>query len=404
MALTLDGTNGIVSSGSITTQSATGVIFSDSSSLPAASSPYVLKNRIINGAMVIDQRNAGASVATTTAGSGTYTLDRWQYFVSQTSKFTVQQDAGAVTPPVGFNDYLGCTSSSAYSVLSTELFLIRQAIEGFNASDLAWGTANAKTITLSFWVYSSLTGTFGGAIYNYLGTRSYPFSYTISSANTWTQISITIAGDTSASWTSGGSSSNTNSGWGYISFNLGCGSAVSGTTGVWNSGTAFGPTGAVSVVGTSGATFYITGVQLEIGTTATPFERRIYGTELQLCQRYFYKTFSPATAVANATSYTTGIGVPNGTAYATGAIRYNVMFPQPLRTTPTMTYYSVGGLGTVGSGLYQFFGGGVWTAATATGTGEVSDMYVGVEIAKTSSMTTGYSYLLGGQFTASAEL
>jgi len=284
----------------------TGATFPDSSLQGAAASPYVLKNRIINGAMVIDQRNAGASVATTTAGSGTYTLDRWQYYASQTSKFTVQQNAGSVTPPTGFNNYLGCTSSSAYSVLSTELFLIRQAIEGFNASDLAWGTANAKTVTLSFQVYSSLTGTFGGAIYNYLGTRSYPFSYTISSANTWTQISITIAGDTSASWTSGGSSSNTNSGWGYITFNLGCGSAVSGTTGVWNSGNAFGPTGATSIVGTNGATWYITGVQLEIGTSATPFERRLYSQELANCQRYYEVFYGDTSGLAlTSTLYTT---------------------------------------------------------------------------------------------------
>jgi hypothetical protein len=162
MALTLDGTNGIVSSGSITTQSATGVIFSDSSSLPAASSPYVLKNRIINGDMRIDQRNAGASVATTTANAGVYTLDRWFYYASQTNKYTVQQNAAAVTPPAGFTNYLGVTiAASTYTPTTAEEFDISQIIEGFNISDLGWGTANAQTITLSFWVRSSVTGTFG---------------------------------------------------------------------------------------------------------------------------------------------------------------------------------------------------------------------------------------------------
>jgi hypothetical protein len=374
----------------------TGVTFNDASLQGAAASPFGLKNRIINGDMRIDQRNAGASVTVlTTTG---YTLDRWNLEVSQSSKLSVQQNAGSVTPPAGFKNYLGITSLSAYSIGSGDYFALRHLIEGFNIADLAWGTADAKTITLSFWVRSSLTGTFGGGLKNGTSNYNYPFSYTISSANTWEQKSITISGATSGTWS-------TDSGLGVqVYLGLGVGSTYSATAGTWITTNVVSTTGATSVVGTNGATFYITGVQLEVGSTATPFERRLYGTELQLCQRYFYKTFSPATAVANATSYTTGIGVPDGTAYSTGAIRYNVMFPQPLRTTPTMTYYSVGGLGTVGSGLYQFFGGGNWTAATNTGTGEVSDMYVGVEIAKTSSMTTGYSYLLGGQFTASAEL
>ena len=151
------------------------------------------KNRIINGAMVIDQRNAGASVTPTAT---TYTLDRCLVALTQASKFSVQQNAGSVTPPAGFTNYLGITSTSAYAVLTGDFFLIRHYIEGTNVGDLAWGTANAKTVTLSFWVRSSLTGTFGGSIQNNAENRSYPFSYTISSTNTWEQKSITIAGDT----------------------------------------------------------------------------------------------------------------------------------------------------------------------------------------------------------------
>ena len=143
MALTLDGTNGIVSSGSITTQSATGVIFSDSSSLPAASSPYVLKNRIINGDMRIDQRNAGASI---TANDNTYAVDRWTLYASQSSKLTAQQNQGSVTPPAGFTNYLGYTSSSAYTVGASEYFSLTQAIEGFNVADLAWGLLMLKQL------------------------------------------------------------------------------------------------------------------------------------------------------------------------------------------------------------------------------------------------------------------
>jgi hypothetical protein len=134
------------------------------------------KNRIINGAMQIDQRNAGASV---TPVASAYTLDRWQAAISQGSKFSVQQNAGSVTPPLGFTNYLGVTSTSAYSVLASDFLVLRQFIEGLNVSDLAWGTANAATVTLSFWVRSSLTGTFGGAIQNNGATRSYPFNYTI---------------------------------------------------------------------------------------------------------------------------------------------------------------------------------------------------------------------------------
>jgi hypothetical protein len=235
------------------------------------------KNRIINGAMVIDQRNAGAS----TTANGNYTLDRWQGLSSQSSKFTIQQNAGSVTLPVGFSNYLGCTSSSAYSITSGDYFLIRQNIEGLNIGDLAWGTASAKTVTLSFQVYSSLTGTFGGSLSNSAQNRAYPFSYSVSSANTWTTVSVTIAGDTSGTWL-------TTNGVGIIvQFSLGSGSSQSGTAGAWQASGVFSATGATSVVGTNGATFYITGVQLEKGSTATSFDYRPYGTELQLCQRYF---------------------------------------------------------------------------------------------------------------------
>ena len=236
------------------------------------------KNRIINGAMVIDQRNAGASV--TPSGGFTYTLDRWQYGADPSGKVSIQQNAGSVTPPVGFTNYLGVTSLSAYTAGSSEQINIEQHIEGFNVADLAWGTANAKTVTLSFQVYSSLTGTFSGSLVNGSGNRSYPFTYTISSANTWTTASITIAGDTTGTWATG------NTAGVIVFFNLGCGSTFLGTAGAWTASEKHGVTGSVSVVGTNGATFYITGVQLEVGSSASSFEYRPYGTELQLCQRY----------------------------------------------------------------------------------------------------------------------
>jgi hypothetical protein len=345
MALTLDGTNGIVSSGSITTQSATGVIFSDSSSLPAASSPYVLKNRIINGAMVIDQRNAGASVTPT---SNQYTLDRWQASLSQTGKFSVQQNAAAVTPPVGFTNYLGVTSLSSYAVLAGDLFIIRQHIEGYNTSDLAWGTANAKTVTLSFWVRSSLTGTFGGVLQEGNGaTRSYPFSYTISVANTWELKSITIAGDTSGTWQT------TNNASIDVTFGLGVGSTYSGAAGAWGATMYFSATGATSVVGTNGATFYITGVQLEIGTTATPFERRLYGQELANCQRYYWEMARGSLSANGAYSW-----MGEGGFYSTSQYNLPVMFPVTMRTSPSLNVSNTSayfGLDTPGSITFATF-------------------------------------------------
>ena len=241
----------------------------------------VFRNRIINGAMTIDQRNAGASVN----GNGVYTLDRWQAVNSVgTTKYTVQQNAGSVTPPVGFTNYLGVTSTSAYSLGATDYFYINQNIEGYNWADLNWGTANAKTVTLSAWVYSSLTGTFGGSLVNWAGNYSYPFSYSIPVANTWTQISVTIAGPTAGTWVGA-----TNGGSLQIYFSLGTGSTYSGTAGSWSANYYGSATGAVSVVGTNGATFYITGVQLEVGSTATSFDYRNYSVELQMCQRYYYK-------------------------------------------------------------------------------------------------------------------
>jgi hypothetical protein len=243
-----------------------------------------LRNRIINGAMVIDQRNAGASV-TAAASTQNFSVDRWFGLASQSSKYTIQQNAGGVTPPAGFKNYLGVTSSSAYSVTATDFFSVLQIIEGYNIADFDWGTAGAKTITLSFWVRSSLTGTFGGVASNqYTASgRYYPFTYTISAANTWEQKTITIAGDITGTWGS------TNGNGIVLQFGLGVGSTYNSAAGSWTGTYTLGATGATSVVGTNGATFYITGVQLEVGTVATPFERRLYGTELALCQRYYFR-------------------------------------------------------------------------------------------------------------------
>jgi hypothetical protein len=244
---------------------------------PTAQSLQGFRNRIINGNMVIDQRNNGASVTLTT--SVLYTVDRWYGIEDTDGGATLQRSTVA---PTGFSNSLLYTVTSADASLgAVQYTLIAQAVEGFNVADLGWGTANAQAITISFWVRSSLTGTFGGALNNSASNRSYPFIYTISAANTWEQKTVTIAGDTSGTWL-------TDNGIGIrVVFGLGAGSTLSGTAGAWAAGNFVSATGAVSVVGTNAATFYITGVQLEAGSVATPFERRDYGRELIMCQRYY---------------------------------------------------------------------------------------------------------------------
>ena len=283
-------------------------------------SPFGFKNRIINGGMVIDQRNAGASITPTT--DGTFSVDRWRCGLSVTSKFSVQQNAGSVTRPVGFSNYLGVTSLSSYTVGASENFRISQSIEGFNTADLEWGTANAQTVTLSFWVRSSLTGTFGGVIKNSAENRVYPFTYTISSANTWEYETITIPGDTTGTWVGA-----TNGNGLSVHFSLGTGATASGTAGAWAAGNLFSATGATSVVGTNGATFYITGVQLEKGSTATSFDYRPYGTELALCQRYF-ASFVGSVAFSQYSI---------AEAWSSTKVRFPMKCPVPMRAAPTFS-------------------------------------------------------------------
>ena len=288
-------------------------------------SPFGFKNRIINGAMVIDQRNAGAAFGTSING---YSLDRWILAQSaSTGKLNGGQNYNSITPPSGFSNYLGVQSQSAYSVGSSDFYAFFQYIEGFNTADLAWGTASAATVTLSFWVRSSLTGTFGGSLRNGSANRSYPFTYTISSANTWEQKSITVAGDTTGTW-----ATNNTTGIGLF-LSLGVGSSVSGTAGAWTGANLLSATGATSVVGTNGATFYITGVQLEKGTQATAFDYRPYGTELALCQRYYQKY----TALSgNYVAFGAGRGAGSSTVFC------YFKYTTPVRTTPTITQSNTG--------------------------------------------------------------
>jgi len=296
-----------------------------SSTIPSSS--FMFRNKIINGGMQIDQRNAGSSV---TPASGGYTVDRWVYEATQSSKVACQQVS---TAPSGFVNSLKLTSNSAYTVAAGDVFQIVQRIEGSSISELAWGTTSASTVTLSFKAYSSLTGTFGGFLRNSASDRYYVFKYSIPVANTWTDISITIPGDTTGTWL-------TTNGYGLgIGWSLGCGSTYQTTAGSWGSGNNRGATGQVDLVATNGATLYITAVQLEIGTVATPFEHRPIGVEKSLCYRYYYRMTANPVNVSGTTN-AAYIGFAIGRAYSTTAGTAILFLPEPLRTSPPVFNYS----------------------------------------------------------------
>jgi len=275
------------------------------------------RNRIINGDMRIDQRNAGAAVTT----SGAFPVDRFSITNTSDGAFSAQQDSSVPTGS-GFVNSVKVTATTADATLTAAQTLnSSQGVEGTNVADLMWGTASARPVTLSFWVRSSLTGTFGGSLRNGASDRSYPFTYSISVADTWEYKTIAIPGDTSGTWL-------TTTGVGMrLTFGLGAGPDRSGTAGAWAAANIVAPTGAVSVIGTLNATWYVTGVQLETGSVATPFERRPYGTELMLCQRYYIKYLNSGT---NTLYAYTGVNISS-----TRSFHY-VALPVPMRSAPSV--------------------------------------------------------------------
>ena len=280
--------------------------------------PLSHRNMIINGDMRVSQRGTSGSASST---PGYVALDRYgQYMVSDGSG-TISQDAES---PVGFKNSLKFVTGSADSSLDAgQRMIIYYRCEGQDVAHLEYGTANAKTCTLSFYVRSSLTGTFGGAIGNGSDNRGYPFTYAISSANTWERKTVTFAGDTTGTWATDNGRSL------QIVWGLGVGSTYSGTAGSWAGSDLNSATGAVSVIGTASATWYLTGVQLELGSNATPFEHRSYGEELARCQRY-YASFGNGTSGA-ATCFHTGAASHSDKMYI------NYFIPVKPRAVPTVT-------------------------------------------------------------------
>jgi hypothetical protein len=294
--------------------------------LAASGSPGTttgFKNRIINGAMVIDQRNAGASV--TYNGTSGYSVDRFFAAEIGDGAFTLQQLTDA---PVGFVNSLKMTVTTPQT--GTLNAGLSQSIEGYNIADLNWGTANAKTITVSFWVKSSVTGALGGSIQNSAGDRSYPFNFTINTANTWEFETITIPGDTTGTWL-------TTNGTGMI-LRFMYGTSLTGSANAWAGANYRAPTGSVFPITTNGATVFITGVQLEVGTTATNFDFRSIGTELILCQRYYYKTTTGGATSAFGLAYANTTVDSASTGYYPVTMR---IAPTALEQTGTAADYQV---------------------------------------------------------------
>ena len=303
-----------------------------------------MKNRIINGNMAIAQR--GTSAVTT---DESFPVDRFQLQIVNANLSLVQSS----TAPAGFNYSIAATVTSTTSATVLDRSRLFQNIEGFNVADLDWGTANAKTITISFWARSTVTGTYSGNVTNGGGNRSYIFTYALT-ANTWTYVTATIAGDTSGTWLkTNGNGLCLNP----ITFN--CGANYQGTAGSWIAGDARGTSGSTYLAtSNSGAVFNITGVQLEVGSTATSFDYRPYGTELLLCQRYYAKV-GPSVDGAFP-----GLGTAGGESSTAAFGVFNV--PVTMRSIPTFSSNGTITLYSNGFNNITSFGGAYYTRNTVS--------------------------------------
>lgn len=363
------------------------------SNVAAGSSWAGFRNRIINGDMRIDQANAGASKQISNIGNNQYCVDQWAANGTSTGIFTVQQSTS--TPPRGFTNFIRLTTTTAdSSPSSSALYYLVNYIEGQTIQDFGFGNLGALPVSLSFWTRSSLTGTFSGLLGNEAGgssARSYAFTFSIPSANVWTYITITIPGDTTGTWL-------TTNGRGFgLVFNLGCGSTFLGNANSWSSSNVLGASGTVGLLATNGATLDITGVQLEVGPNATPFETRPFGIELALCQRYYCKSFYLGTApVQNAG---VGTGEARGFTVSAGSTDASifVFFPVTMRTTsPVVTTYNPAN---TNAQIRDLPGAADYTGTT---TANISDR--GLQIFGLADAGSGAGFGCGVHWTADARL
>ena len=348
-----------------------------------------VRNRIINGDMRIDQRNNGASVS---AATGVYPVDRFEIEnISGGGTATTQRSTTVPTGQGFTNSLLVTVTGTDTSLASSDYYTIRQIIEGQNIADLQFGTNSASIVTISFWVRSSVTGTYCFSLTNGGNSRGYPVEYSISSANTWEKKVITIPGDTSGTW-------GTDNGRGIqCRFCMGTGTSRQGTANTWNAGEIHGTSNQTNLFATNGATFYITGVQLESGTVATPFERRSYGQELSLCQRYYEKSYEQSVVPGTATGSGYSLGCVNTntstTLYSSNIDKFAVV----KRAAPAMRFWDIAGnLNRVSS----------YTLGGLTRTDNSNSVYSYTGFQQNAVMidTRSLSTMAGYQWEASAEL
>jgi hypothetical protein len=325
------------------------------------------RNKIINGAMSVCQR--GTTPIANAANTNTYGgPDRWHIFGASASKMTITQTTTAPNNE-GFSFSALVTSSAATTPASGDYYGVRQYIEGYNMADLAWGTAGAKPIVISFWVRSSIVGTYSFALFNASNTRTFVSTYTINTINTWEKKIVYVsAGETTGTWNA--SNDLGTSVW----FDLGSGTGANTTANIWNTSLLIRTSGSVNWIGTSGATFYITGVQLEQNYQPTPFEQRPIGTELALCQRYYQRTID-----------TQGLGLimVGGIESSTGAA-VGCTLPVTMRATPSMS---------LGSGIrFYSAGSSTVTATIATNRSNASFGSAALNITSGTVGQSGYLY------------
>jgi len=346
-------------------------------------SQSALSNRRINinGNFFIWQRGTSAI---TVSGDDDFTCDRFKGWANGGGTFTVEQSTDVPNNEFEFSAKLTNTATDG-SVAAGDDYRWATDIEGYDVARLAYGTSDAKTATLSFWVKSSLTGTYCGAFYSTTASRHYIYEYTISSANTWEKKTITVEGDTTGSW------NRTNGNGLRIYWGFGSGSDVQGTADVWAAGEKWETTNQAAWIGSASATFFIAGVQLEVGETATPFEHRSYGDELTRCQRYFEKKGQPSTSTTWAFNEMSVV-IAHTTEYVQGD-KFNV----EKRGDPTITIYSRNGT----SGKISAFATGSDVTGTFATNARGATGFHAVQASST-SLTKGDGYEYG--YTADAEL
>jgi hypothetical protein len=372
----------------------------ESAGLATSTNQPNFRNIIINGDMSIAQRGTSASSVTSTSYN---TVDRWNNYISSLGTWTISQDTTVPTGQ-GFAKSLkyDCTTADA-SPASNDVNILIQRFEGQNLQYLKKGTSSAESLTLSFWVRSNKTGTYTCEIYDGDNSRFVSKTYSISSADTWEKKTITFDGDTT------GALDNDNANSLNVHFWLGAGTDFTGGTfnnGTWSTTTNTRVSSSqVNLADSTSNEWYITGVQLEVGTSASDFEFLPFDINEKRCLRYFEHSYNRGTAPADGRAYGTTITTYQGTVYSTGAIRVLVRFQEPKRTTPSATFYYVTGLsGGTTANRWEFWNGSSWVQSSGTtNAGEIEEKGMDINLIH-SGLTIGNARLLGGGWSVDAEL